>query len=263
MDDRSVISTLCLPIFARVTSFLPWRGWGSSPSRGCSWPTRCGPLRPVEGARTLRGSGRSVPRPRPDRPAGSDSPEVGGPVLLVWDHLAGLRLSESDDRTSARIGQRRQDTRSRPTPRRRVRPVSPPHGGAFPCAGGRPRESGGRSPKDKTTRRRESVLPREAGTSGPYTLKAEKKTRTLIPGRNMARAIFVPRARKSFVSSSFLPTDSFSMVLLAFRGVDLDRHRIEPLLEELDDSPLLHGFREETAELFQVVRDPLKQSVPA
>src|SRR5699024_9866902 len=117
-------------------------------------------------------------------------------------------------------------------------------------------------PKDKTTRRRESVLPREAGTSGPYTLKAEKKTRTLIPGRNMARAIFVPRAMKSCVSSSFLPTDSFSMVFLAFRGVDLDRHRIEPLLEELDDSPLLHGFREETAELFQVVRDPLKQSVP-
>src|SRR5699024_1050759 len=118
-------------------------------------------------------------------------------------------------------------------------------------------------PKDKTTRRRESVLLWEAGTSGPYTHKAEEKTRTLITGRNVARVRFVPSARTSFVSSSFLPTDSFSMVLLAFRGVDLDRHRIEPLLEELDDSPLLHGFREETAELFQVVRDPLKQSVPA
>ena len=79
----------------------------------------------------------------------------------------------------------------------------------------------------------------------------------------MARAIFVPRARKSFVSPSFLPADSFTMVLLAFRVVDLDRHRVEPLLEKLDDSPVLRGFREETAEFFQVVRDPLKQSMPA
>lgn len=116
-------------------------------------------------------------------------------------------------------------------------------------------------PKDKTTRRREGVLPQGAGTSCPYTLRAEKKSRILIPGRNMVGAIFVQRSRKSCVSPSFLPEGSFTMVFLAFLAVDPVQHRAELLLEDLNDSPVLHVFRDETAG-FSRWPGPLKQSMP-